>query len=280
MKKIEENIFSRYQAETLSEKKSWNHSTTSVSKVRLSSGYPIKTFRELVSEVAIVSLKNKNYDIFYRGQNKDYKDKNQKTVIYPTICRPDKKENGEYKASIRKINITERYSKLKEFTDYYRISSKNFDEYYYTLFQHYDILPTPLIDITQSLRVAATFALKDSECGFLYVFGLPYPQGSISHFIDQQIVLIKLQNVSPQNALRPRYQEGFLVGKLPILPTKEGGDNLARRLIAKYLLVNNPNESFWDANFKKMPNEVLYPQDDEYEKHIEDKKNNFDKRNK
>jgi|GEM_PF-4010327 len=35
---------------------------------------------------------------------------------------------------------------------------------------------------------------------------------------------------------------------------------------------------FGEDNFKKMPDEVLNPCDDEYQKLIENKKNNFDKK--
>ncbi len=131
-------------------------------------------------------------------------------------------------------------------------------------------MPTPLIDITQSLRVAATFALRNSNSGYLYVFGLPYPNGSISHFIDQKIVLVKLQNVCPTRALRPRYQEGFMVGKFPFRPTKEGGDNLARRLVAKFLL-NNDSGEFWDKDFQPLPGEILYPQNDWFDNDLHKK---------
>lgn len=148
------------------------------------------------------------------------------------------------------------------------------DEAYYSLFQHYDVTPTPLIDITQSLRVAASFALETTNTGYLYVFGLPYPHGSISHYIDHNILLIKLQNVSPTYAFRPRYQEGYLVGKFPMRPTKEAGDNLARRLIAKFKLDNTANR-FWDPDFTPMPAEVIYPTKDEAKEKFLELKHRF-----
>jgi hypothetical protein len=256
----------------------WERKDATVYKIRISSGYSVNTFKELVDEVARITLENRNYEMFYRGQSFDYKDnqsiyyknKTQKTIIYPTICRPNKNEDGKYKASIRKKKIIERYENLRKMIDLIRLEDKSnyyIDEYYISLFQHYNILPTPLIDITQSLRVAATFALRKSEKGYLYVFGLPYPNGSISHYIDQGIAIIKLQNVSPVIALKPRYQEGFLVGKYPIRPTKEEGDNLARRLVAKFYL-DNSKGVFWDKDFLPMPEEVLFPVKDEFEKQL------------
>lgn len=159
-----------------------------------------------------------------------------------------------------------------------RKKRRYFKEYYYALFQHYDILPTPLIDITQSLRVAATFALMNSEVGYLYVFGLPYPNQSISYFSDLGMVLIKLQNVLQIDSLRPRYQEGFLVGKYPILPTKTQGDDLANRMVAKFKLNNNDGK-FWDKHFPSMPTEVLYPDNDSIEQELLKAKIEFFKEN-
>ena len=110
------------------------------------------------------------------------------------------------------------------------------------MFQHYEILPTPLIDITQSLRVAATFALKKNNYGYVYVFGLPYPNQSISYFIDSGIVLLKLQNVIDVHALRTRYQEGYLVGKFPFNYRKTQYDDLANRMVGKFFIDNSDDE--------------------------------------
>ena len=244
MQPIIGNFRSRYQIDTPiifcpsknRSTKTWAEDDfASVSKIRLSEGYEIKSFRELVDEVANVTLNNTHYEMFYRGQAKDYKDKNNKTIVYPSICRPSKREDGTTKSLIRSNEIIDRYDKLYKLINLYKGKTRHLDEWYISLFQHYETCFTPLIDITQSLRVAATMALRNTTKGYLFVFGLPYPHGSISHFIDQKIVLVKLQNVSPVNAYRPRYQEGYLVGKYPIRETKEGGDNLAKRLVAKCL---------------------------------------------
>jgi len=234
----------------------------------------VTSFRQLMDEVANVTISNKNYDMFYRGQTVDYKnnqavyyqDRKAKSTIYPTICRPERNPDGSFRYSIKKTQIIKRYNDLEKMIDLVRNRrSSYFNEFYYSLFQHYDILPTPLIDITQSLRVAATFALRKATTGYVFVFGLPYPNQSISYYTDLSIVLIKLQNVVPTNAIRPRYQEGFLVGKYPIRPTKINGDDLANRMVAKFL-VDNSYGDFWDKSFQPMPDEVLYPENDEIEK--------------
>lgn len=261
----------------------WERLDATVNRVRASDGFSVYTFRELIDEVAHVTLSNKNYEMYYRGQTFDYKnnqttfyqDRTPKTIIYPSICRPDRKDDGTTKHSIRQTQVAKRYEDL---TNMVRLMARKnrhyFNEHYYALFQHYDILPTPFIDITQSLRVAATFALNNSDKGYVYVFGLPYPNQSTSYFTDLGMILIKLQNVVPVNALRPRYQEGYLVGKYPILPTKTNDDNLANRLVAKFL-VDNTNGKFWDKFFQPMPQEVLFPENDTIENELLLAKNSF-----
>lgn len=250
----------------------WSSQDATVNKIRAGNGFEVCSFRELINEVAKVTLWNKRFEMFYRGQSKDYKnnqtnfDKNRqpKTIIYPSICRPAKRSDGNLKHSLPKSTLHKRYNDLFATINAFKSRIGNqLDEYYFALFQHYDILPTPLIDITQSLRVAATFALKENKTsGYVYVFGLPYPNQSISYFLDLRIVLIKLQNVVPEHALRPRYQEGFLVGKFPFEMNKTNNDDLANRLVAKFK-INNSDGKFWDDHFREMPEDVLFPKNDQ-----------------
>jgi hypothetical protein len=250
----------------------WERLDATINKIRASDGFPIRNFRQLVNEVANVTLSNKKYEMYYRGQTTDYKNNQAKfykeripkTIIYPSICRPEKNEDGTLKHSVRKTQINKRYEELSKMIELVKGKRNYFNEYYYSLFQHYSILPTPLIDITQSLRVAATFSLRNSKTGYLYVFGLPYPNQSISFYSDLDIVLIKLQNVCPPKALRPRYQEGYLVGKYPIRPTKTQSDDLSNRLVAKFF-IDNRDGKFWDKYFQPMPDEILFPKNDEVE---------------
>jgi hypothetical protein len=120
-----------------------------------------------------------------------------------------------------------------------------------------------MLDLTSSLLVAASFALEKGRTGYVFVFGMPHPQGSISHYIDDSLVLVKLQNVCPPEALRPHFQEAFLVGKLPYNSVKQAEDNFATRLIGKYFL-DNSSGRFWREGFKQIPKKVLYPPNDSY----------------
>lgn len=47
----------------------------------------------------------------------------------------------------------------------------------WSILQHYEVVPTPLLDLTQSIRVACSFAQMrgtDSTC-YVYVIGFPSP---------------------------------------------------------------------------------------------------------
>lgn len=263
----------------------WERTEATVNRIRASEGLRVTSFRKLMDEVADVTINNKIFEMFYRGQTFDYKnnqaayykDRKAKSIIFPTICRPEKNSDGSLKYSIKKSQIVKRYGDLDKMMEYLKEKQGSFfNEFYYSLYQHYEILPTPLIDITQSLRVAATFALRKSKTGYVFVFGLPYPNQSISYFPDLSIVLIKLQNIAPIDALRPRYQEGFLVGKYPIKPTKTEGDDLSNRMVAKFF-IDNSNNNFWDKYFLPMPDEVLYPENDRVEKNLKEMKNIFNR---
>lgn len=266
--------------------KVWKVDYGTVNQIRACDGYPVTSFRQLINEVAKVTIWNKNYEMFYRGQSQDYKNnqssygqyRTPKSIIYPTICRPDIGSDGKMKYSIKKSQIIGRYDNLSKMTRLFKNHFRNDpDEFYYALFQHYEAIATPLIDITQSLRVAASFALSKSKSGYLYVFGLPYPNQSISHFMDLGITLIKLQNVVPINALRPRYQEGFLVGKYPFSARKTNDDDLANRMVAKFF-IDDSKDTFWDDHFTHMPEEILYPKGDHVAQQLEEFKIEFYKK--
>lgn len=240
----------------------------SVTQVRESPGYPINRFRKLAGCIAELGFHNQHLNLLFRGQQKDYLDKKKRSRIYPTFYRAETPNGRVVKALLQtrsdKLDEYVRKIRRKRARISYHKGLSGYREYYYSLIQHYEVFPAPLIDLTQSLRVAATFALRSGDEGFVYAFGFPHPQGSISHMIDEEITLVKLQNVCPHTALRPHYQEGFLAGRLPIVLTrKEAGDNIARRLVGKYKLDNSDGQ-FWDKGFDPIPEEALFPPKDPF----------------
>jgi hypothetical protein len=133
--------------------------------------------------------------------------------------------------------------------------------------QHYGIWPTPLLDLTSSLRVAASFALgleddKGGERqGHLYVFAIPQ---LLSDFMDlenyplTEMHALRLNAVCPPDAVRPHFQDGFLLtwslkgGR----PDKEA--SVARKLVAKFRLIDTGD--FWTDDFPRHTRASLLPE--------------------
>lgn len=138
----------------------------------------------------------------------------------------------------------------------------------WSLLQQYEVTDTPLLDVTQSLRVACSFAqLANTEkSAFIYVFGLPYYSNRISVNSEHDLINIRLLSICPPQALRPYFQEGYLVGTDDITNeyTNKGELDLNNRLIAKFEIPNN--ERFWGKDFNKIPESALYPKGDKIEK--------------
>lgn len=240
-----------------------------VDRLRASTGYPVTSFRQLVELVAELGYRNFRYNLLFRGQGGDWGDRFGKTTVYSTIFRPPRGSQ-----TLPRAVREQRFSRLDNLVELLRERREEFpwrrrlhlyEESHFAVLQHYEICETPMIDVTHSLRVAVSFALAGAarQRGWLLVFGLPHPTGSISHFVDEQMTLVKLQNMCPPEALRPHFQEGWLVARLPWSRRRETRDNLANRLIGKYLL-DNSTGTFWDEHFEPIPNDALFPSGDEF----------------
>lgn len=136
----------------------------------------------------------------------------------------------------------------------------------WSIIQHYQVCDTPLLDLTQSLRVACSFAQIGSPDGYVYVFTLPYVMNRVSNNSEHDIVNIRLLSICPPEALRPYFQEGYLAGTEDITNEYESKDKLdfRNRLIAKFQIPSQVK--FWGRGFSSIPESVLYPRGDRIEK--------------
>ena len=230
------------------------------------SAYRVVSYRKLVEQVAKLAYLNKDYLLFYRGQDKDYRNKVGASTFYPTIYR------GAY---LRRQEVEDRFVRLKKAAQVLRqaFQEQELEGYedlcrreviQWSILQHYDVCETPLLDFTHSLRVACSFALLENggENGYVYIFGLPYLFGRISINSEHDIVNVRLLSIAPPGALRPYFQEGYLAGTTDITTeyrTKTELD-VKNRLIAKFEIPNH--RSFWGKDFSAIPRSALYPPDD------------------
>lgn len=250
-----------------------------VNEVASDQGLLVSDYPELVRQVAKISYYNPSFNLFFRGQHVDHmirpKSGDHRSSIYPSIFRPPKhkttlhskiKQNRFDRLDTLCSDLVDQYRFPGRFT---RLRVKSYQELQWSILQHYQKCKTPLIDITQSLRVAASFCIlnNDNQFGYLYIFALPNVNGSISYFVDENIVLAKLQSICPPQALRAHFQEAFLVGHFPHNEVKSWAKNLANRLIAKFRI---PTNGFWPRGFPSIPKAALFPKDDKMENFIRD----------
>ncbi len=242
---------------------------TSTKEIAQNKGFFVRTFRELVEQVAKLSYFNKDHLLFFRGQSSDYRNKAGKSTFYPTIYRSDYLTQQELDYRFDKLQsaskiLTELFKKNK-IEGRYELRRKKFIQW--SILQHYEVTETPLIDITQSIRVACSFAQLNNEyeTAFVYVFGLPYYTNRISINSEHDLINIRLLSITPPQALRPYFQEGFLVGTDDITNEYERKEelDLNNRLIAKFEIPNS--NSFWGKSFARIPRDALYPPNDTVE---------------
>jgi FRG domain protein len=227
----------------------------------------VSSYYDLIMEIAELSYRNPDVMLFYRGQNHNYM-KNNIATLYPTIYRATDKRNINFDfkvlndASLKLIaalKADERID-LEELKEIRKIKLLQ-----YSILQHYEVCKTPLLDLTQSIKVACSFAILNNEknIGYIYVLGLPYINGRISVDSEEYITNIRLLSISSSAAKRPFFQEGYLV------QTEFASDienhikidelDFNRRLLAIYKFKNN--KQFW-GDESPISETALYPNDD------------------
>jgi hypothetical protein len=232
----------------------------------------VETYDDLVKDVAQILHRHRNLALYYRGQNADYKE-NNKTIILPSIYR---KKDDETKLYVKKnfVVLDKATFELKKLFNSHYFTGRNllyrYPEIAWSLLQHYEICATPLIDLTQSLHVACSFAFdrNDNETGIVYLIGLPWQTDAIGYNSYEELVNVKLLCVCPPRAQRPFFQEGYLAGPFPNYrlddSTRVEQFDFARRLIAKFEIPKEP--TFWGKGFSMIPVDKLYQPNDKIKK--------------
>jgi FRG domain len=199
--------------------------------------------------------------------------------LYPSIYRIDERNRAK-----RKEQLFQRYdvmAKMEErLLDSVPLREVHADRLVrWALLQHYEICPTPLLDVTPSLQVALSFALESNDDdAFLYLFGVPHVSGPISISVDAGTQIIQLAQLCPPGALRAHFQEAALLCNYPVpdhmaVTTARGflfdpylPQNFSCRLGSKFHLRNC--RSWSSKDFHRLGREVLRPdsRDDIYKK--------------
>ncbi len=151
----------------------------------------------------------------------------------------------------------------------------------WAVIQHYNIWPTPALDLTSSLRVAASFALGLKQArgaskrgpalqrkrGYLYVFGFDQIISDVMRLdaaphneterATPELNVIRLSALCPPTTVRPHLQEAFLVTfPLPADQLRPAATANAR-LIAVIELVERGTQPFWTTDFPQHSEALL-----------------------
>lgn len=261
----------------------------------IASAEPIKVekYEDLVTEISKIAFDNPHLNLYFRGQTEDHK------ALKPQACREDK---CTFLDKYWLFLIGPCYRKiyfekvLPEFSNNFLgklrkklgISSRQhkfigrFNESKWAIVQHYGY-PTPLLDVTKSIRAAASFATKiykpdsteakdNPKPGFVYVLGFPEIRGYISYFTYEAIVITRLLGTCPPQAKRPHFQDGYLVGTIPH-ETSEITD-FNNCLVAKFR-IDKPPQEFWNDKIKPMDINEIYPKDDKVKGIADSMENDF-----
>ena len=243
----------------------------SVDDVRTGRGYRVNSFERIIKRVAALSFNNPEYVLFFRGQERDFKDRSKRSTLQSPLFR---KLPGTQRLPFNEIR--NRYEVLSQaedlLSDMYEFEGdekvRRFDILRWAILQHYQVCPTPLLDVTHSLRVACSFAHLEDEPKetFLYVLAMPQISGSITASSEAGIQVVRLLSICPPQAFRPHYQEGYLVGEYPTITLKGKREYLrkeldfGRRLLCKFRL-GKPTK-FWSHHFTNIQKHALFPTGD------------------
>jgi hypothetical protein len=236
-------------------------------RVRADAGYRVKSYMELAQKIAELQFRNKEHVLLFRGQSEDYRNQKNNSSLKPSILRGGR-SNPEPNT------LSERFDRLRlaeaELASRYQYNGasqvKRQRIVRWSIIQHYEICSTPLLDLTHSLRVAASFAsIRADKEAYVFVLGVPHLSGALTASAEAGIQIARLASMCPPIAMRPHIQEGYLVGEYPDLG--EYGQkalyhhhevDFGRRLVAKFRF--DPGE-FWKLSrrFPKLAATALTP---------------------
>ncbi len=252
--------------------------------------HPVRNYRELVKVLSFLQVMNKKRWLLFRGQIVD-------SPLLPTLARPRwHPDNSEpvdltadrlhywrqlsvVEAAVQKLLLSRGVPRWRPFAT--QPAAR------WAVIQHYNLWPTPLLDVTTSPRVAATFAFRYGfhlGPAYLYVLAADRVRSDLMAREDDDLdtstaptsdrpsddsagtpVAIRLSAVCPPESARPHLQEGYLLGlERPTERdlTEPGRQDLKAVLVAKLILLNTEDEPFWDGDFPMLSKKALMPDEE------------------
>lgn len=239
--------------------------------VRNGRGHFVNSYMELAKKIAELQFRNQEHILLFRGQNSDYLNQQGNSKLKPTLFRPKGKKGNPTAGT-----LTSRFEHLAKaesaLVDHYKdvgfLGLERLQRHRilrWSILQHYEICKTPLLDITQSLHIASSFAsMEASDEAYIFVLGVPNLSGGITASAESGVQVIRLASVCPPDAVRPHIQEGYLLGEYPDMSAISQKEHyfhyeidFGRRLVAKFRF--DP-KVFWKTDvFQPIDISALYP---------------------
>jgi hypothetical protein len=234
--------------------------------------HKVGTYMELATKVAELQFRNRDFVLMFRGQSGDHRNRSNYTSLKATLLRAmtSNKIPTESELDRRFAKLIEAERALVAEYDQRKLLGRDRLRRQrilrWAILQHYEVCPTPLLDVTQSLRIAASFASHNANGeAFVFVLGIPHVSGAITASAEAGLQIVRLASVCPPSAVRPHIQEGYLLGEYPDCADAEqklhyshAEMDFGRRLIAKFRF---EPARFWDksGNFPMVGEAALYP---------------------
>ena len=171
MEKIDTRIIWSYFDEVERARPSSNH------KIRQARGHSVSSYFQLAKKIAELQFLNRDHVLLFRGQRSDHLTTKGNSMLKASLFRL-----GSSRLPTQKI-LENRFEKLKQAEDqlvkrYTEERLQGFERLKryriirWAILQHYEVCPTPLLDVTHSIRIAATFASRNNQTSEAYVFVL------------------------------------------------------------------------------------------------------------
>jgi len=240
--------------------------------IRKRGAHQVRNFMDLATKVAELQFRNRDFFLMFRGQRGDYRNRSGRTSLKSSLMRATDSAGMATESTIER-----RFTKLAaaeqalvaEYRRQALLGRERLERQRilrWSILQHYEICKTPLLDVTQSLRIAASFASHNAgPQAYLMVLGIPRVSGAVTASAEAGLQVVCLASVCPPTAVRPHIQEGYLLGEYPEFSSAEQKlyhshteMDFGRRLIAKFCF---EPDRFWDkhGNFPRVEEDALYP---------------------
>lgn len=244
--------------------------------IRRGRGCRVRNYIDLATKVARLQYKNPNYVMLFRGQRSDYKRRTSQgtelSTLKPTLFRGVPAPTASaLQRRFSKLETAERYLisefERADFPDLDRLQRHRILRW--SILQHYEVCKTPLLDVTHSLRIAASFATQGgNQEAYIFVLGVPNISGAITASAEAGLQIVRLASVCPPAAVRPHIQEGYLLGEYPDMGAYDQKQlyphheiDFGRRVAAKFRF--DPEEFWRNGEFPLIGRDALYPDEND-----------------